>query len=380
MTRKREKNKGLTNSRIYIKNNRYYFFSANYTISPIDGKARQWHSLCLVSDGELNARLAAQKIISHNTQTDEEGNFPTHFKNYASYVFKKRAKEAPKDLPRLLMHETANKNLNGIFETIETAFRQFNIVDVLPVDIASFVDQWEGKRMAQVYQSRLSDFFKWACRRGYRAENPCREISVAKPKKRSRYITDDEFNEVKEALLMGLDGQPTRSGKMVSCYVDLCFLLYQRTTEIRLLRWDQITSEGILFTPTKTEKSSGAKVQVPMTQAVQDVLSRARQAYPEREIKSEYVIHTHDLKPYTTTGIGSAWKRAAQRAGVSNATLKDLRAKAMTDAKRDGYTVKQISVGGAHTDEEMTESYIKLRETPVSEVVLKLPVKKQPEK
>lgn len=373
MARKREKNMGLTNSRIYIKNNRYYYFSASYTVSPIDGKAKQWHSLCPVSDGELNARLAAQKVINHNTQAEEEGTFPIHFKNYTAYVFKKRANEAPKDPPRLRMYETANNNLKGIFKTIESAFSQFNIADVLPVDIATFVDQWEGQRMAQVYQSRLSDFFKWACRKGYRAENPCREISVAKPKKRSRYITDNEFNQVKEALLTGQDGLPTRSGKMVSCYVDLCYLLYQRTTEIRLLRWDQITPAGILFTPTKTEKSSGAKVLVPMSQAVQDVLDRARKAYPEREIKSAYVIHTHELKPYTTTGIGSAWKRAIQRAGISDATLRDLRAKAMTDAKRDGYTVKQISIGGAHTDVEMTEGYIKLRETPVSEVVMTLP-------
>lgn len=375
MTRKRTSNKALTNSRIYIKFSKYYLFTANYTVSPFDGKARQWHSLCSIADGELTARIAAKKIIDHNTQKDEEGDFPTIFKNYTAYILKKRAKEAPKDPPRLKMHLTANNNLMWIFNTIESAFKEFNLANVMPVDIAAFVDQWEGQRMGQVFQSKLSDFFKWACRRGYRSENPCREISVAKPKKRSRYITDEEFNKIKDSLLIGLDGVPTRSGKMVSCYVDLCFLLYQRTTEIRLLRWDQITPEGILFTPTKTEKSSGAKVQVPMNQAVQDVLNRARQAYPEREIKSEYVIHTHDLKPYTTTGIGSAWKRAAQRAEVSNATLKDLRAKAMTDAKRDGYTVKQISIGGAHTDEEMTESYIKLRETPVSEVVLKLPEK-----
>jgi hypothetical protein len=75
--------------------------------------------------------------------------------------------------------------------------------------------------------------------------------------------------------------------------------------------------------------------------------------------------------------MASAWRRAAQRAGVTDATLKDLRAKAMTDAKRDGYTVKQISIGGAHTGEEMTKGYIKLRETPVSEVVMKLPRKKE---
>ena len=380
MARHRTTNRGLTNSRIYIKRKRYYLFTADYTISPIDGKARQWHSLCLVADGEASARELAQRVIKHNTQQDEEGDFITYFKKYSSSFFKKREQEAPKDPPRLRMHQTANKNFKSVFNTIEQAFKTFDLVDVLPVDIATFVDQWEGQRMAQIYQSRLSDFFKWTCRKGYRADNPCREITVAKPKKRSRYITDDEFNTIKDALLLGQDGLETRNGKMVQCYVDLCFLLYQRTTEIRLLRWDQITDKGILFTPTKTEKSSGAKVLVPMSPVVQDVLERAKKAYPERSEKSDYVIHTYDLKPYSTGGMASAWRRAAQRAGVTDATLKDLRAKAMTDAKRDGYTVKQISIGGAHTDEEMTEGYIKLRETPVSEVVMKLPRKTEGER
>jgi integrase len=379
MSRPRTSNRGLTNSRIYIKRNRYYLFTADLTISPIDGKARQWHSLCLVSDGEFKAREAAQLVINHNTVNDENGDFIIHFKNYSSYLFKKREKEAPKDPARRLMHDTATKNLIGILNTIEMAFKAFDLTDVLPVDIATFVDQWEGQRMAQVYLSRLSGFFKWACRKGFRTDNPCREISVEKPQKRMRYITDDEYIQIKDSILVGLDELPTRSGLMVQCYVDLCYLLYQRVTEIRLLKWDQITDEGILFQATKTEKSSGAKVMIPISQAVQDVLNRAKQAYPERTKKSEYVIHTHELKPYTTTGIGSAWKRACMRIGIKDTTLRDLRAKAMTDAKQAGYSMEQICVGGAHTDEEMTEGYIKLRETPVSEVVLKLPTKNSTE-
>ncbi|WP_200916931.1 hypothetical protein [Jeongeupia sp. HS-3] len=48
----------------------------------------------------------------------------------------------------------------------------------------------------------------------------------------------------------------------------------------------------------------------------------------------------------------------------------------MTDAKRAGYNIGQISVGATHTDTSMTETYIKLRDMPVSEVVLHLPARK----
>lgn len=136
----------------------------------------------------------------------------------------------------------------------------FNVNQVLPVDVASFVDQWEGRRAAQVYLSRLSDFFKWSARKGLRADNPCSLVRVDKPKARDCYITDSEYHRIRDALLTGKDGRKTASGEMVQCYIDLCYLLYQRTTEVRLLRWDQVREEGIYFKPTKTEASSGAKV------------------------------------------------------------------------------------------------------------------------
>ncbi|WP_157236175.1 hypothetical protein [Chitiniphilus shinanonensis] len=45
----------------------------------------------------------------------------------------------------------------------------------------------------------------------------------------------------------------------------------------------------------------------------------------------------------------------------------------MTDAKKLGYEIEQISIGAAHTDISMTETYIKRREVPISEVTLPLP-------
>lgn len=103
---------------------------------------------------------------------------------------------------------------------------------------------------------------------------------------------------------------------MVQCYIDLCYMLYQRTTEIRLLKWSQIdSSAGVIhFTPTKTERSSGATVSVPITPAVEAVLERARKI---GSVKSMYVIHKLNGEYYATRGIGTAWVRACARAGVT---------------------------------------------------------------
>ena len=59
-----------------------------------------------------------------------------------------------------------------------------------------------------------------------------------------------------------------------------------------------------------------------------------------------------------------------QRAGLGDKPyrIKDIRAKAMTDAKRSGYDLEALQVAGTHTDRSTTEGYIKSREVPVSTV------------
>jgi site-specific recombinase XerD len=372
--RKRTNNKGLANSRIYQKGNRLYLFSATPIENPDTGKIAKWHPLCDADEGEMQARIKAQSIIRHNTPDRNTGDLPAHIEIYRVKILKKRQADKPKDPQRAKLHEEATREISRQCKKIAEAFVQFDVEQVMPVDIAQYIDQWEGQRMAQVWHSRLSDFFTWCCRKGLRNDNPCREVKVEKPKSRARYITDQEFFAAYDSLLTGLDNKPTPSGPMVQCYVDLLYLLYQRTTDIRLLKRSEVTEKGIGFIPTKTERSSGANVFVPMTPAIKSVIDRANSI---GQVKSMYIIHKPNGQPYSTRGLGSAWKRACQRAGIENATLKDIRAKALTDAKAAGYEKKQLMIAAAHTDEETTDGYIRLRERPVSEVMLSLPKRKQ---
>ncbi|MER2518588.1 MAG: tyrosine-type recombinase/integrase [Candidatus Accumulibacter phosphatis] len=253
---------------------------------------------------------------------------------------------------------------------VERAFADFDLAQVTPADVATFLDQWDGRRSAQAYRGHLSKFFAWSCRKGLLNANPAREVTVTTPKKRDVYMTDEQYKAIRDALLIGDDGRPTRTGVMVQCYMDLLYLLYQRGTEIRLLKWADVRDDGILFKPAKTEHSSGAKVLVPIGDDVRSVLSRVRQA---GKMRSLYVIHSEHGQPYTAHGIGSAFDKARSRAGLKGLTLSDLRSKAATDAKRLGHTDEQIKVALAHTDQATTRGYLRGRETPVSEVVMRLP-------
>ncbi len=373
MNRRRSSWRSLSTTRIYPKRKRFYLFSVEEIVHPKTGKAAKWHSLCSIEEGEDRARQIAKEIQRYNAVT-ESGNMPHYLSEYRVALLKRREADKPRESIRIKLWESGNKELCRVIDQIAQAFSDFNVNQVLPVDIAHFVDQWQARRMTQVYLSRLSDFFRWSARRGLRTDNPSALVRVEKPKVRDRYITDAEYHRIRDALLIGAHGRPASSGAMVQCYIDLCYLLYQRTTEIRLLRWSQIDADGIYFKPTKTEASSGAKVRIPMTEALKEVLKRARKL---GMVKGMYVIRTRHGHPYTSHGIGSAWKRACVRAGIEDVTLKDIRAKALTDAKRLGYSIEQLRVGAAHTDTQTTHHYIKQREIPVSDVCLDLPPKRK---
>ena len=63
----------------------------------------------------------------------------------------------------------------------------------------------------------------------------------------------------------------------------------------------------------------------------------------------------------------------ARRTGHKGYTIKDIRAKALTDAKKAGYDIDALQVAGAHADRATTVGYIKQRDVPVSTVQLRMP-------
>lgn len=372
--RRRQTHRSLTSSRIYQKNNRLYLFHAEAIQNPNSGKVSKWHSLCLLNEGEDKARQLANEILKHNRPKEAKGDLPEHLEKHRLRVLQKRKKDRPREPARALLFDTAEKEITRTFKKISDAFQDFDVIQVTPTDIAIFVDQWEGQRMAQTYLSRLSKFFAWTCRIGLRDRNPCSEVSVEKPAKRDRYINHKEFHSVRDALLAIDDSKEIPGGEMMQCYVDLSYLLYQRNTDVRLLKRNQIDIDNgvIHFTPTKTEKSSGVRVDIPITHSIQIVLDRVSKI---GDVKSIYIIHKQNGQPYTASGVRSAWTRACKRAMVVDATLKDLRSKAATDAKKAGYRKDQIQIGLAHTNEGTTDGYIKMRDTPKSELQLSLPPK-----
>lgn len=364
MNRRRTVDRTLTGTRIYIRDGSFKYFSREPILNPKTGKVTKWHTLCKVAEGERAARMALDDLLGA-TAHPGAGDFGRWFAKWQQEIFAKREADCPRDPVRREIWRKGSKALANVLALIERAFAKFDLADVTPADVAAFVDQWEGRRAAQMYRGHLSKFFGWCCRRGILERNPAREVTVATPKKRQVYFDNARYGAIHDRLAAGSHNQ-----QMTAIYMDLLYLFYQRATDIRLLRQDQIKDDWIAFKPTKTEHSSGAQVKVPIAPDARRVFAQAKGI---AKLRSMYLIHDEQGQPFDARHIGDIFRAACRAACVEGVTLKDIRSKAATDAEKAGYSENQIQTALAHTDGATTRLYLRGRDAPVSEVILSLP-------
>ncbi|WP_429498893.1 tyrosine-type recombinase/integrase [Robbsia andropogonis] len=350
--------------RVYARDGSFYW------VRPNDQK---WIRLCRVTDGETRMleRLAEEK---RKIEIDPDaGSMPILVATYISAFESEYSESFRKEWKR-----------RG--EVVKIAFRNFDIQQVDAGAVDDFLrENWPKKLPTQkAMHGWLSKFFAWAVVRRHVAANPLREVSVKKPPVRTIYIPNDHFLSIRAALATysyekTIKGEKRTitamvpTGAMMQIFVDLCYLTMQRSTDIRMLRKSQIDRVGgvIHFLPSKTKDSSAVPVDWPITPEIDEVLRRAAKLEP----LSEFVVRDETGKPKTAAAVRDAWQEAKRRAKLSNApyTVKDIRAKAMTDANIEGYDLDALQVAGAHTDRDTTADYIKSRLVPVSKVRIALP-------
>ncbi|KVT91914.1 integrase [Burkholderia ubonensis] len=347
--------------RVYAKHGAWYWSE------PISGR---WIRLCAVTADEttLVERLAAER--------------------------KKRERpEGAGDMrPLIDQYVRENKHLHKekawpkYGDYAGNGFRKVNVADVKPAHVNNWLKvKYAGKlHMQRVMRAFLSGFFQWCIEKSRVDTNPCREVKLKKPKPRQTYITDAHFGAIRAAMLevtYERNGKTITAdvptGPMMQCFIDLCYLTAQRSTEIRNLKWSDVDRQAgvIHFVPSKTEDSSGVRVDFKITPEIEAVLARIREIDGRPSIGDMQVIHTRKGKRYAANTILKAWKVAAERAKLADLgyTVKDIRAKALTDGERAGYDVKALQVAAAHTSEKMTETYLKQRNVPIADVRLYVP-------
>lgn len=274
---------------------------------------------------------------------------------------------------------------------IELATLDFDVAEVDASHILAIRRQWTDKpRTANKYRSLLSILMAHAIEEGLRTTNPVHETEPLEEPVRKRYIEHDELLSIIDGVMKGDDGRANPSGPMIKAIIEFSYLTAMRMGDIRNLTWAQVDAERkvIRLTPRKTKRSTGATIEIVVTDEIQAIFNALRQ-YKNRErrprrktdpvpakIDSIYVFHNLKGRPYTKDGIETAWERGCRRAKVEDANFHDVRAKSLSDAESAGVTLKALQAAAAHSSAAMTEKYLRLRRTKTVNLGMAMPVKR----
>ncbi len=238
----------------------------------------------------------------------------------------------------------ANSQYGRQASMLREAFSEFRLDDVRPKHIAEYLDQRDAKVAANREIALLSTIYTHAMRWGWTDTNPCDGVVRNPEKPRDRYITDEELEKLRQA-----------ASDQFRCIIDLAYLTAMRRGDILRLTLADVHPDGLHVVHQKTKKRLVYE-QTPRLTALIDQIRRLR-----RRVRTLFLFATRDGQPYSESGFESIWRRLVGRAGLVDVHFHDIRAKALTDAKRHGGLDYAQALGG-HESRDTTEGYVKARE------------------
>lgn len=353
--------------RVFPKGKWYYLVKA-------EGKKRVWKKLTPIRDG-LSA-LYRKLSEEHSNEVAPD---------LMPIVAQLWLKEACADHKHTDNDEWAVREISEVFAL-------FRAADVTTPDCIAFLKPWKDKKQARTHnlmRYALLDMMRFAEGKESNGQpfrkpntNPVASIKRMSTPARDRYPTDSEVRRIKFHAIVGRPdrwGNRTyaRSGPMIAALVDLAYLTGQRIGDLLNLRWDKraasndkgeviapyIAAEGIFFKPSKTEKTTGAKVLITWTPKLRAVIERIEKI-GRRNMK--FVATNQDAQRLKYSTFASSWWRALDRAGIKGVTFHDMKAKALTDtAEEKG--MREAQTKGAHSTEKQTADYVRRRKAQKTE-------------
>jgi integrase len=223
---------------------------------------------------------------------------------------------------------------------------EFEPSQVTMADVAAIKrDLRDTPNMANRCLSFLRQVFNYAVEDGIVPGNPCIGIGRHSERKRSRLLT-----------LAELDGVRKSGSERLCAYVDLLAGTGQRPVDVLGIRRTDLTDEGIRFKQAKT----GAQLVVRWTPEIKEATDRALALHGK--VAGFYLFRTRKGGKPAYKTMYDEWRRACKKAGVADADLRDLRALAATEAKRQSLNPTALL---GHKSTAMTDRYLRDKEVPV---------------
>ncbi|MFW5972393.1 MAG: tyrosine-type recombinase/integrase [Bacteroidota bacterium] len=216
---------------------------------------------------------------------------------------------------------------------------------VKPQHIAQYREARSKKVAANREISSMNRVYAQAYELGLVASNPCTGVRRNSERARSRYVTDDEFQAVKEL-----------ADPWFRAVLDLAYITALRRGDLVEIRRSQITEKGLEIDHRKTLWSAGIR----MSDALRSVIDELRSV-----AKSEYLLCDARGSKISADRIKTKWRYLREKAIRHGAmdeerpwTFHDLRAKAGTDAEERGIDPQRLL---GHTSRQQTEAYLRSR-------------------
>lgn len=252
-------------------------------------------------------------------------------------------------IDKALPHITENvasstkKQYIDMARKLQSIFAEFRADQVRHGDIVQMQDAFKhspavGNRLLTV----LKLTYQWAMDRELVESNPCVSVKRLKQNTRDRLISAKEYTAIYE-----------HCNPWLQIIMDMLYLTGQRIGDVLKIERRHLLDDGIYFEQQKT----GKQLIVGWTPDLRAVVERAKAA-PCGVAAIQYLLAGRGGKIRAHANVWTAFKTAAKKGGVSNATLHDLRAMSGTDADNQGIDPMKLL---GHTDRRTTDIYLRDR-------------------
>lgn len=231
-------------------------------------------------------------------------------------------------------------------QTCQQILEHFAPAQVTPADIAQIKLHYADRpNMGNRILSYLRMIFDRAVELQIVTANPCIGIKRHAEVARTRYLSDHEFNAIKE-----------HASDDLRVILDIAYLTSQRIGDILNIKHSDITDQGIYFEQQKTKNRLLVELTPDLKQALTNAQSRPRHH------QSDYLFTTirGQGNPYSYGTVRDMYRLAAKKAGITDTGLHDIRAKSLTDADAEGLNATHLA---GHSSTRQTERYLRQRRT-----------------
>ena len=233
---------------------------------------------------------------------------------------------------------------------LKTVFAEFSPELVKPHHVYAVRNQFTDKpAWANQLLAVLKGAFQLAIEEGTIDTNPVREVKNLRELHRKRYITDEEFKSIR-----GFANPSMQS------IMDVAYQTGQRISDVLGIRLSDISENGIYFKQAKT----GTMLTVGWSAELRQAIAEAKRIHGS--VKGFTLFHKRDGSPYAYRTVHDFWDRARIKAGLKDCRIHDLRAKAGTDASKQGQDSKSLL---GHKSDSSHSVYLRDPDIPIVEPV-----------